>query len=109
MDNSSEEKKISRNKKLFKITPIGSKRSPNLVETDLGKQISNKFFTVFLKKCKIKRNRRYFALLAVYVKRYNRTIRDPLKNYVFEGTNSNWVDISKRVTKQYNFWNSFFN
>ena len=89
-------KKISqRIKDSIKSIPIGSKRSPNWIETDLKEQISNKFSFVFLNKSNIKRNRRYIALLVVYVKRYNRIIRDPLKNYVFEGTNSNWVDINK--------------
>ena len=59
----------------IKTLPMGLKRFPNLIETERGKQISNNFFNVFLNKSSFKRYGHYIALLVVYVKRYNRTIR----------------------------------
>ena len=68
-------KSSQRIKDSIKTLPIGSKRFPNLIETERGKQISNNFFNVFLNKSSIKRYGHYISLLAVYVKKYNRTIR----------------------------------
>ena len=74
------EKSSQRTKDSIKSIPIGSKISPYSIETDRGKQISKKELTVSLNKNNIKSYSRFIALLAVYVKRYNRTVKGLLKN-----------------------------
>ena len=81
---------------------ISSKRKPNLIETDRGKEFYNNIFQEFLNKNNIKlysRNRSYGA---VFAERFNRTIRDLLKKIVFEQGDAKWIDILPTITKQYN-------
>ena len=85
----------------FENIPISSKRSPDLVETDHGKEIVNKIFTDLLNKNNIKRYSRYTSV-AVFAERFNRTIRDLLKRPVFLKVDGNKVDISPTKTKRYN-------
>ena len=56
-----------------------SKRKPNLIETDDGKEFVNKTFNDFLKLNDIKRYSRYTNKGAVFAERFNRTIRNLLK------------------------------
>ena len=81
---------------------ISSKRSPNLIESDRGKEFYNNIFQDFLNKNNIKlysRNRLYGA---VFAERFNRTIRDLLKKPVFEQGDGKWIDVLQAITKQYN-------
>ena len=64
-----------------------SKRKPKLLETDDGKEFTNKMFIEFLKLNDIKRYSRYTSKGAVFAERFNRTIRDLLKKPVFEKGN----------------------
>ena len=86
----------------FETILLNSKRSPNLIETDRGKEFYNNIFRNFLKKNNIKlysRNRLYGA---VFAERFNRTMRDLLKKPVFEKSDGNWIDVLQTITKQYN-------
>ena len=86
----------------FENILIKSKRSPNLIETDRGKEFYNNIFQDFLIKNNIKLYSRNSSLGAVFAERFNRTIRDLLKKIVFEKGDAKWIDILPTITKQYN-------
>ena len=86
----------------FENILISSKRKPNLIETDRGKEFYNNIFQDFLNKNNIKLYSRNTELGAVFAERFNRTIRDLLKKVVFEQGDGNWIDILQTITKQYN-------
>ena len=79
-----------------------SKRKPNLIETDRGKEFYNNIFQDFLDNTNIKIFSRNSSYGAVFAERFNHTIRDLLKRPVFEKGASNWIDILPTITKQYN-------
>ena len=81
---------------------ICSKRKPNLIESDRGKEFYNNTFQDFLNKNNIKLYSRNSSYGAVFAERFNRTIRDLLKNIIFENGDANWIDILPTITKQYN-------
>ena len=68
----------------FENILIKSKRKPNLIETDRGKEFYNNFFQDFLNKNNIKLYPRNSSYGAVFAERFNRTIRNLLKKIVFE-------------------------
>ena len=86
----------------FENILISSKRKPNLIETDRGKEFYNNIFKDFLNKNNIKLYSRSTSLGAVFAERFNRTIRDLLKKIVFERSDANWIDVLPTITKQYN-------
>ena len=86
----------------FENILINSKRKPNLIESDRGKEFYNNIFQDFLNKNDIKLYSRNTSLGAVFAERFNRTIRDLLKKIVFEHGDGNWIDILQTMTKQYN-------
>ena len=86
----------------FENNLIKSKRSPNLIETDRGKEFYNNIFQDFLIKNNIKLYSRNSSLGAVFAERFNRTIRDLFKRPVFEKGDGKWIDILPTITKQYN-------
>ena len=86
----------------FENILISSKRKPNLIESDRGKEFYNNIFQDFLNKNDIKLYSRNSSYGAVFAERFNRTIRDLLKKIVFEHGNANWIDILPTITKQYN-------
>ena len=67
-------------KNSFENILISSKRSPNLIETDRDKGFYSKIFQDFLIKNNIKLFSRNSSYGAVFAERFNRTIRDLLKN-----------------------------
>ena len=89
-------------KNSFENILINSKRKPNLIESDRGKEFYNNIFQDFLNKNNIKLYSRNTSLGAVFAERFNRTIRDLLKKPVFERGDAKWVDILPTITKQYN-------
>ena len=95
-------KKAQTIKDSFETILINSKRKPNLIETDRGKEFYNNIFQDFLNKINIKLYSRNTSLGAVFAERFNRTIRDLLKKIVFEQGDGNWIDILQTITKQYN-------
>ena len=86
----------------FENILITSKRKPNLIETDRGKEFFNNIFQDFLNKNNIKIYSRNSSYGAVFAERFNRTIRDLLKKIVFEHGDANWIDVLPTITKQYN-------
>ena len=86
----------------FENTLIKSKRSPNLIETDRGKEFYNNIFQDFLNKSNIKLYSRSSSYGAVFAERFNRTIRDLLKKIVFEQGDAKWIDVLPTITEQYN-------
>ena len=86
----------------FENILINSKRKPNLIESDRGKEFYNNIFQDFLNKNNIKHYSRNSSYGAVFAERFNRTIRDLLKNIVFERGDANWIDVLQTITKQYN-------
>ena len=86
----------------FENIMINSKRKPNLIETDRGKEFYNNIFQDFLIKNNIKLYSRNTSYGAVFAERFNRTIRDLLKKIVFEHGDAKWIDILPTITKQYN-------
>ena len=81
---------------------INSKRTPNLIETDRGKEFYNNIFQDFLNKNIIKLYSRNSLYGAVFAEIFNRTIRDLLKKIVFERGDAKWIDILPTITEQYN-------
>ena len=86
----------------FENIIINSKRKPNLIETDRGKEFYNNIFQDFLNKNNIKLYSRNSSYGAVFAERFNRTIRDLLKKIVFERGDANWIGVLTTITKQYN-------
>ena len=86
----------------FENILISSKRKPNLIETERGKEFYNNIFQDFLNKNDKKLYSRNTSLGAVFAERFNRTIRDLLKRPVFEKGDGKWIDILPTITKQYN-------
>ena len=86
----------------FENILISSKRKPNLIETDHGKEFYNNIFQDFLNKNNIKLYSRNSSFGSVFAERFNRTIRDLLKKIVFERGDAKWIDILPTKTKQYN-------
>ena len=86
----------------FENILISSKRKPNLIETDCGKEFYNNIFQDLLNKNNIKLYSRNSSYGAVFAERFNHTIRDLLKKPVFEKGDGNWIDVLPVITKQYN-------
>ena len=86
----------------FENILIRSKRKPNLIKTDRGKEFYNNIFQDFLNKNNIKLYSKNSLYGAVFAERFNRTIRDLLKKIVFEKGDANWIDVLPTITKQYN-------
>ena len=89
-------------KDAFENILINSKRRPNLIERDRGKEFYNNIFQDFLNKNNIKIYCRNSSYGAVFAERYNLTIRNLLKRPVFEKGDGNWIDVLPVITKQYN-------
>ena len=79
-----------------------SKRKPNLLETDDGKEFVNDIFNDFLNNNYIKKYSRYTDKGAVFAERFNRRIRNLLKKPLFSAGNGNWISELPSVIKQYN-------
>ena len=86
----------------FENILISSKRKPNLIESDRGKEFYNKIFQSLLHNNNNKFYSRNTHLGAVFAERFNKSIRDLLKKMVFEHGDANWVDDLPTITKQYN-------
>ena len=86
----------------FENILTNSKRKPNLIESDRGREFYNNKFQDFLNKNNIILYSRNSSNGAVFAERFNRTIRDLLKKVVFEKGDANWIHILPTITKQYN-------
>ena len=85
----------------FENILLCSKRKPNLIESDRGKEFYNNIFQDFLNKNNIKIYSRNNSYGAVFDERFNRTKRDLLQKIVFEQGDANWIDVLPTITKQY--------
>ena len=83
--------------------PISSKRIPNLLETDRGKEFYNSIFHSFLRNNNIGYCSRKRSFVAVFSERFNRTIKDLLKRPIFEQGDSSLVDLLFTRIKEYSF------
>ena len=79
-----------------------SKRKPNKIETDRGKEFYNSTFKNFLKLNDINHYSRFTEKRAVIAERVNKTIRNMLKKPVFEKGNSDWLSELPSINKTYN-------
>ena len=86
----------------FENILINSKRKPNLIESDRGKEFYNNIFQDFLNKNNITLYSRNSSYGAAFAERFNRTIRNLLKKIVFENGDAKWIDVLPTITKQYN-------
>ena len=86
----------------FSQTIKKSRRKPNLLETDDGKEYVNKIFSEFLNNHNIKRSSRNTALGAVFAGRFDRTLRNFFKKPIFLAGNADWISELPSVIKQYN-------
>ena len=86
----------------FENILIDSKRKPNLIESDRGKEFYNNIFQDFLNKNNIKLYSRNSSYGTVFAEGFNRTLRDLPKRPVFEKGDGKWIDILQTITKQYN-------
>ena len=110
IDNSSKFWMDSSNQKKIAITKKDSfekflsypKRTPNLIESNRGKD----FYKNIFQNCIIKNNITQYSkttyLGAVFAERFVRSIRDILKKPVFENGESSWIDVLPTITKRYN-------
>ena len=85
----------------FENILISSKRRPNLIETDRGKEFYNNIFQDFLDKNNNKLFSRNSSYGAVFAERFKGTIRDLIKRLVFEQGDAKRIDILPTITKHY--------
>ena len=78
-----------------------SKRKPNIIKTDRGKEIYNNFFQNYFYKNNTEIYSRSTSLGAVFAERFEKTTRDLHKRPVFENVDGIWVDAIPTITKQY--------
>ena len=86
----------------FENILISSKRKPNLIESDRGKEFCNIIFQSLLNNNNSKLYSRNKHLGAFFAERFNKSIRDLLKKIVSEHGDANWIDVLPTITKQYN-------
>ena len=94
-------KNASTIKDSFENIIINSKRKPNLIESDRGREFYNSIFQNYLNN-KIEQYYRNSSLGAIFAERFIKSIRNLLKKPVFGKGDGNWVDILPTITKQCN-------
>ena len=77
-----------------------SRRKPNLLETDDGKEYVNKVFNKFLNNNNIKRFSRYTDKGAVFAERFYRILRNLVKKPVFLAGEASWINELSSVIKE---------
>ena len=100
MDYPSQKWKCSNKKDSFENIQISSKRSLDLLEGDRDKRFYNNNFQDVLNKNDVKFFSRNTSLGAVFAERFSHTIKDLLKQPVFEKGDGNWIDVLPTITKQ---------
>ena len=81
---------------------LKSGRKPKQIWSDRGKEFYNKDFLSYLEKNNITIYSTYSELKAVFVERFNRTLRDLLKVPVFVNRKYRWIDELPKAIKLYN-------
>ena len=84
----------------FENIITSSKRKPNLIEIDRGKEFLNKISQNFLKKNNNEIYCRNTTLGAIFAEIFDRTMRDLLEKLAFEQGDGNWIDILPTIAKQ---------
>ena len=79
-----------------------SKRKPKRIWSDKGKEFYNHQFLSYLKENDIELYSTFSELKAVFIERFNRTLRDLLKIPVFLEGKGNWLSHLNDVMKTYN-------
>ena len=87
-------------KNSFENILISSKRKPNLIKSDRGKQFYNNVFPDFLNKNNIKIYSRNSSFGAVFAERFIKNLKNLLKKPVSEKGDRNWIDVLPTITKQ---------
>ena len=87
-------------KNSFENILISSKRKPNLIQSDRGKQFCNNIFPDFLNKNNIKIYSRNSSFGAVFAERFIKNLKNLLKKPVSEKGDRNWIDVLPTITKQ---------
>ena len=93
-----ENKNAQIKKDSFESIIRSSKRKPNLIELDRGKEFYINKFQNFLNNNNIKQYSRNTYLGAVFAERFNLTIKNLLKRPVFERNDGKWIDVSPKIT-----------
>ncbi len=86
----------------FEKIIIDSKRRPNLLHVDMGKEFVNQTFKSMLKKYNIIMYHTYNEEKSAIIERFNRTLNQKLKIYFEACNNFKWYDILPQVLKEYN-------
>ena len=84
----------------FENILINSKRKPNLIETDRGKEFYDGIFLKILNNNNIKHYSRSTSLDDFFAERFNLTFRNQLKRPAFERRYTKWIDKLPTRTKQ---------
>jgi len=79
-----------------------TKRKPNKIESDRGREFYNNIFHTFLKHHNIHHYSRYSDKGPSIAERVNKSIRNLLKKPIFEKGNASWISELTLVTKKYN-------
>lgn len=79
-----------------------SRRKPELLHADRGKEFVNSTFLEFLKKQKIKMYHTFSTVKAAMVERFNRTLNEKLKLHFEVNKNHNWLTLLPTLLQQYN-------
>lgn len=81
---------------------LTSKRHPQNLQTDDGKEFFNKIFKKLMDKYHINHYSTFSILKASIVERFNRTLKEKMwKEFSFNG-NYKWINLIQELTKQYN-------
>ena len=86
----------------FKTHIISSKRVPDKIWCDRGKEFYNKHFKAVLKENNIHMYSTHSDLKAVFVKRFNRALLELLTKQMFLNNDANWVKVLPSVLSKYN-------
>ena len=85
----------------FSIITRKCNREPSLIESEDGRKYIKRFVAEFLYSKDVKRYKSDTKRTAVFAERFHRTIRDLVKEPVFEKVNAKWVDELPEVPQKY--------
>ena len=84
----------------FKNTIQKSKRKPDKIWSDRGKEFYNKTFLDYLKQNQIEIYSTYSDLKAVFIERFNRTLMDLIKEPMYIEGKANWINHLQNSTRK---------
>ncbi len=86
----------------FEQILTNSKRKPQLLRTDMGKEFVNSQFNKLLERNHVKLYHTYSEVKSTIVKRFNRTLNDKFRLYFWMNKNHKWLWILSDILKDYN-------